>query len=138
MRDAYFGDADTNDATGRGRMRATPLLARLTPRLLESAEELLAAWGLCPDPPEWSGPLPVAPAVNQWHDMIQARVRSIAAAPEALLGWTDRQFLLYWARKGYPVYAYCSPRGEWNLWLDGWRIELPLPPHLSLSQDDVL
>lgn len=130
-------EGENEDARrGQERQRPTPLLARQTPSLgvgalMESDE----GEGWCPPSPpsaEWSGPLPVPPRQRTQGSIIGQRIASIESVPYELLGWADRWFLLYWARKGYPVYAYCAPSGRWNLWLDYWRVELPLPAHLRL------
>lgn len=128
-------DAEKENNAGRSqdRQRATPLLARPTPPLRDEpsiAPASGARW--YPPSAEWSGPLPVPIGQRHLGDMIDRRLASIESVPYELLGWADRWFLLYWARKGYPVYAYCAPAGCWNLWLDYWRVELPLPEHLRL------
>ena len=116
--------------------RPTPLLARTTPplgvgALTEPDEE--EGW-YPPSLPsaEWSGPLPVPARQRHQGGVIGRRIASIESVPYEVLGRADRWFLLYWARKGYPVYAYRAPSGRWNLWLDYWRVELPLPAHLRL------
>lgn len=124
-----YHDADWRQS----RQRATPLLARPTPRLgvapiIEPGDR--PQW--FPPSAEWSGPLPVPVGQRHQGGIIGQRLASIDAVPYELLGWADRWFLLYWARKGYPVYAYRAPTGRWNLWLDYWRVELPLPEHLRL------
>ena len=121
----------------QNRRRATPLLARPTPPLgIANLGASLGASGggenWQPTSAEWSGPLPVPAGQRSPGDLISRRSASIESVPYEQLGWADRWFLLYWARKGYPVYAYRAPTGCWNLWLDYWRVELPLPKHLRL------
>lgn len=128
---------DENDDADRSlsRRRATPLLARPTPRLgVEPTVDADDGEGWYPPAgsAEWSGPLPVPAGQRRQGGSIGQRIASIESVPYELLGWVDRWFLLYWARKGYPVYAYRAPSGRWNLWLDYWRVELPLPDHLRL------
>lgn len=64
-------------------------------------------------------------------DLVTRRVASLNAVPEAVLAGFDRAFLLHWARRGYTVYAYQAPIGHWNVWFETWRLELPLPAHLT-------
>lgn len=127
-------DEGENDAGRRlSRQRTTPLLARPTPVLRD--EQMIdeaggGAW-IAPSA-EWSGPHPVPVGQRHVGGIIGQRLDSIESVPYELLGWADRCFLLYWARQGYPIYAYRAPTGRWNLWLDYWRVGLPLPEHLRL------
>lgn len=137
MREPY-AEGENDDAGWRqSRRRATPLLARPTPPLqgTHMTEPRAGTGGWYPHPPsaEWSGPLPVPVGQRHHGGIIGQRLASIESVPYELLSWVDRWFLLYWARKGYPVYAYRAPTGCWNVWLDYWRVELPLPEHLRLS-----
>lgn len=129
-----YAEKERDAGWRQGRPRATPLLARPTPPLLHSAQraESGAEDGWYRPDAEWSGALPVPKGQRQPGDVIGRRIATIEQVPYELLGWADRWFLLYWARKGYPVYAYRAPAGRWNLWLDSWRVELPLPEHLRL------
>lgn len=123
--------------------RTTPLLARPTPLLRDEAMIERSGAGAWLTSAEWSGPLTVPAGQRHVDGILAQRIESIESVPYELLGFADRGFLLHWARKGYPVYAYRAPSGQWNLWLDYWRVTLPLPAHLRLMlpgeffEDDV-
>lgn len=133
-------DEGENEARWRlSRQRTTPLLARPTPllrdaraggRQMDASATGTGEW--LPQGAEWSGPLPVPPGQRHLDGIIGQRLASIEAVPYDVLEWSDRRFLLHWIRRGYPVYAYRAPTGHWNLWLDYWRVALPLPEHLRL------
>ncbi len=138
MWDPY--DEGANDAHWRqDHQRTTPLLARRTPALRdETVTERVSGEEWPPLSAEWTGSLPVPKGQWERGHVVAERVASIEEVPYELLGWADRMFLLHWARKGYPVYAYRAPTGQWNLWLDYWRVTLPLPEHLRLTPPGML
>lgn len=127
-----YGDGASNADWRQERQRTTPLLARPTPVLRGDAMLDEGGAGTWPASAEWSGPLTVPAGQRHLGSVIAQRVESIESIPYELLGFADRSFLLHWARKGYPIYAYRAPTGQWNLWLDYWRVTLPLPAHLRL------
>lgn len=127
-------DQREHDAGWReGGQRTTPLLARPTPLLRDEAMIERTGAGAWLAAADWSGPLAVPVGQRHVSDVIAQRIESIESVPYELLGFADRSFLLHWARKGYPTYAYRAPTGHWNLWLDYWRVTLPLPAHLRLT-----
>jgi hypothetical protein len=111
------------DNSPHGRVRITPLLLNEPEPALAS---LRRALGMA-----LHGIGGKARHVPSGEDLVARRTASIEAVPESVLGGFDRAFLLHWARRGYTVYAYKAPAGQWNLWFETWRLELPLPAHLA-------
>jgi hypothetical protein len=131
-----YSDRANDCGDHRGGGRTTPLLARPTPRLRDESRPDSPGGGQFASIIDWSGPLRVPNGQRDADTTISQRLASIEAVPYNLLGWAERCFLLHWVRRGYPVYAYRAPTGHWNLWLDTWRVPLPLPLHLRLAQPD--